>query len=443
MNKRKEWLLVGALILSMIFQPINTTMISVALSPIADSLQVSTLAASWVVTIYLIVNAAAQPFSGKLGDIYGYRKILFIGIVLFLFGSVGGAVSPNLIWLIVFRGFQALGTSMLLPNATAIMRNVVASERLGRTLGLFAMIITLGSAVGPLLGSLLISTWDWHAIFWVNVPFLLIGLVSVFFLPKVEYQGQSSLDISGSLYLASGLTFIVLMTNGFSMIWNVVFFIGVVLSALLFIRREKTTKHPLIDFSLFKQRTFAIANISGLLIGLIMYSIMLATPMALENTGSSIGQVGTIMVAFSLSMGVFSAIGGRLADWLGKKTTVLLSFAFCVLAMVGYLGMMVIDASWYQVVVLAVAGFGVGIGMPAIQVSALQAVRPEMSGIATGVFSTFRYIGQIAASTLIGFWAASPSMFIIVLVVSAIGLAVSMGIPRKNSLTASNESVSG
>lgn len=261
MSKHKEWLMVDALILSMIFQPINSTMISVALTPIADSLHVGTLAVSWVVTIYLIVNAASQPVSGKLGDLYGYRKIFSIGIILFLIGSIGGALSPNLTGLIVFRGFQALGTSMLLPNATALMRNIVAPERLARTLGLFAMIVTLGTAVGPLLGSFLISFWDWHAIFWVNVPFLLIGLASVFFLPKVENESRSSLDLSGSLYLASSLTLLVLAANGFSIIWTIVFLLGVVLFALLFIRREKTTRHPLVPFSLFQNRTFSISNI--------------------------------------------------------------------------------------------------------------------------------------------------------------------------------------
>lgn len=442
MSKHKEWLMVGALILSMIFQPINSTMISVALTPIADSLDVGTLAVSWVVTIYLIVNAASQPVSGKLGDMYGYRKIFSIGIILFLIGSVGGALSPNLTGLIVFRGFQALGTSMLLPNATALMRNIVAPERLARTLGLFAMMVTLGSAVGPLLGSFLISIWDWHAIFWVNVPFLLIGLVSIFFLPKVEHAGRSSLDLSGSLYLASGLTFLVLATNGFSLIWTIVFLFGVVLFALLFIRREKTARHPLIPFSLFQNRTFSISNILVIGVGFIMYSMMLSTPMILEKTGNAIAQVGTIMLAFSLSMSVFSAVGGRLTEWIGQKNAVLLSFAFSSLAMVGYLGMTAIDASWYQIIVLIFAGIGVGIGMPAIQTSALQSIRADMAGIVTGVFSTSRYIGQVAASTLIGFLAASPVMFVIVLVISFIGLIISMGIPKENGSMTANENVS-
>lgn len=438
MSKRKEYLLIIALISSIIFQPINTTMISVALSPIAESLQVSTLSVSWVVTIYLIVNAAAQPFSGKLGDIYGYRKIIFLGIILFLIGSVGGALSPNLISLIVFRGIQAFGTSMLLPNATAIMRNIVSSERLGRTLGIFGMTATLGSAIGPLLGSFLIGYWDWHAIFWVNVPFLLIGLIGVLFLPEVEHKMKSSIDMLGSVYLASALTFIVLMTNGLSMQWNIVFLIGAILSAVLFIYREKNIQYPLVDFSLFKNKTFSISNFAGLLIGFIMYSILLITPMALEKWGSSIAQVGKIMVTFSLAFALFSAVGGRLVDWLGRKTTIFLSFVFCSIAMIGYLGMMTIHASWYQILVLLIAGFGVGIGMPAIQVAALQTVQHDLAGIATGIFSTFRYIGQIMATTLIGILAVSPSTFVIVLVVSVIGIIASLGIQKENRPTVSN-----
>ncbi|MGO1989792.1 MFS transporter [Mammaliicoccus vitulinus] len=438
MSKRKEYLLIIALISSIIFQPINTTMISVALSPIAESLQVSTLSVSWVVTIYLIVNAAAQPFSGKLGDIYGYRKIIFLGIILFLIGSVGGALSPNLISLIVFRGIQAFGTSMLLPNATAIMRNIVASERLGRTLGIFGMTATLGSAIGPLLGSFLIGYWDWHAIFWVNVPFLLIGLIGVLFLPEVEHKMKSSIDMLGSVYLASALTFIVLMTNGLSMQWNIVFLIAAILSAVLFIYREKNIQYPLVDFSLFKNKTFSISNFAGLLIGFIMYSILLITPMALEKWGNSIAQVGKIMVTFSLAFALFSAVGGRLVDWLGRKTTIFLSFVFCSIAMIGYLGMMTIHASWYQILVLLIAGFGVGIGMPAIQVAALQTVQHDLAGIATGIFSTFRYIGQIMATTLIGILAVSPSTFVIVLVVSVIGIIASLGIQKENRPTVSN-----
>lgn len=443
MSRRKETLLVIALILGMIFQPINSTMITIALSPMADAFHTTMLSVSWVVTIYLIVNAAAQPIAGKMGDIYGYRKIILLGICLFLIGSVGCALSVDLLWLVVSRGVQALGASMLLPNAIAIMRHIIAPERLGRTLGLFTMVISLGTAAGPLLGSFLINLWDWHAIFWVNVPFLLVGLVSVFFLPDIENQGKSSLDILGSGFLAGGLALIVLMTNGYGIIWNIVLFVGLAVFALLFIRRERSTAEPLVDFKLFKNWTFSIANISALLAGLIMYSMMLATPLILEDAGLSIQHIGSMMVTFSLSFSVFSWLGGRLADWIGKKRTIMFSFIVCAIAMAGYLGMFVIHARWYQLVVLVVAGLGIGIGMTAMQLATLQAVKKEMSGIANGIFSTFRYIGEIAASTMVGLLTASPRLFVIVLVVSLGGIVISTGIDRVNGSDQLKNQVSG
>lgn len=418
-------------------------MITIALSPMADAFHTNMLAVSWVVTIYLIVNAAAQPIAGKMGDIYGYRKIILLGICLFLVGSIGCALSGDLIWLVIARGVQALGASMLLPNAIAIMRHIIAPERLGRTLGLFTMVISLGTAVGPLLGSFLINFWDWHAIFWVNVPFLLIGLVSVFFLPHIENQGKSSLDMIGSGYLAGGLALLVLMTNGYGITWNIILCIGVTVFALLFTLRERSTAEPLVDFKLFKNWTFSIANISALIAGLIMYSMMLATPLILEDTGVSLQHIGTMMVTFSLSFSVFSWLGGRLADWIGRKLTMMLSFIICAFAMAGYLGMFVITAPWYQIIVLLVAGLGIGIGMTAMQLATLQAVSKEMSGIANGIFSTFRYIGEIAASTMVGLLTASPTLFIIVLVVSLGGLVISSGVDKVSRSDQLNNQVSG
>ncbi|MEH7330952.1 MFS transporter, partial [Priestia megaterium] len=262
MGKHKELILIISLLIGTFLVPINSTMIAVALSTISAHFNEPLASISWVVTIYLIVMAVTQPIAGKLGDLYGNRNIYLWGVVFFLIASLGCIFSTNLISLITFRSLQAVGGALLTPNTIAIIRYVVPKERLPKVLGIFGMGMGLGAAIGPLLGSVLLENFNLEAIFWVNVPFLFLALISgIVMIPKFNVKKQTStLDIQGSIYLAISISLLILLTHGMEFTKALIMGIIFILSTILFIKRENTAENPIIDFSLFKHSTFTSAN---------------------------------------------------------------------------------------------------------------------------------------------------------------------------------------
>jgi EmrB/QacA subfamily drug resistance transporter len=422
--------------------PVNSTMIAVGLPTIADSLGVALPQVSWVITIYLIVMATLQPIAGKMGDLYGKRTMFLLGMLLFLIASALCMLSPNLFWLILFRAIQAIGGSMAFPNASALIREVVPKEKLGSTFGTFGLLMGLGAAIGPLLGSILISLWGWTSIFWINIPFALYSLLSAYAcLPRSRRKIEASLDLLGSLYLAIGFTVLILSIThpGFFSFWTAAV---VVLTAFLFVRQEKQFREPLIPFALFRNPMFTSANVSILLSNAIMYSTILVMPVFLQKDyGFSLQTVGILLFLFSLAMSGSAWFGGTLIERLGKKRLVLLSFLISGLAVVGYLGIYWYPSAPYIAVVLLVGGIGGGVGTPSMQSASLESVSREMSGVTSGIYSTFRYVGGISASVLVSLLTDHHWLFYCLLVMALVGFPFSGGFSEPRSSRAKAEQV--
>jgi EmrB/QacA subfamily drug resistance transporter len=384
--------------------------------------------ASWVITIYLIVMAAVQPIAGKMGDIYGKRTMFLFGMLLFLIAAAACMLTSNLIGLILFRALQAIGGAIAAPNASALIRDVVPKEKLAQTFGMFGLLMGLGAAIGPLIGSVLIGSLGWTSIFWINIPFALFSLIAAFmFLPSASKIAGSSLDILGSVYLTIGLTVLTLSVThpDYFSIWTMAVLAA---AALLFIRQELRCREPLIQFTLFKIPMFTGANLSILLSNAIMYSTILVMPVMLQKTYHySVQSVGILLFVFSLAMSACSWFGGSLTEKLGKKKLVGLSFLISGAAVLGYVGIYQYPTFGYIAVVLLIGGIGAGIGTPSMQAASMQAVSKEMSGVASGIFSTFRYMGGMAASMMVSLMLDYHWLFYCLIVMAVIGLPLSRG----------------
>lgn len=415
-------------------------MIAVGLPTISEALAVPLSQASWVITIYLIVMAAVQPIAGKLGDLYGKRTMFLLGMGLFLAAAAACIFSFHLLWLIVFRAIQAVGGAIAAPNASALIREVVPKEQLGKAFGTFGLLMGLGAAIGPLAGSLLIGLWGWTSIFWVNLPFALFSLAAAFaYLPKsAPVRSGQSLDIPGSAYLAIGLTLLTLIVTHpqWFNIWTAAL---LVVTVMLFIRRELRCTEPLIRFALFKSPMFASANVSILLSNAMMYSTILVMPVLLQQQFHySVQAAGMMLFLFSLAMSVFSWFGGSWSERLGQRRLVRISFIVQGAALLGCLGIYGYPSIPFIAAVLLVGGVGAGIGTPSMQSASLQSVSRDMSGVASGIFSTFRYIGGMAASVMVSLMADYHSLFYCLLALAVIGVPLSQGFREARKVSAQN-----
>ncbi|MBE2976985.1 MFS transporter [Priestia megaterium] len=431
MGKHKELILIISLLIGTFLVPINSTMIAVALSTISAHFNEPLANISWVVTIYLIVMAVTQPIAGKLGDLYGNRNIYLWGVVFFLIASLGCIFSTNLISLIIFRSLQAVGGALLTPNTIAIIRYVVPKERLPKILGVFGMGMGLGAAIGPLLGSVLLENFNLEAIFWVNVPFLFLALISgIVMIPKFNVKKQAiTLDIQGSIYLAISISLLILLTHGMEFTKALIMGIIFILSTILFIKRENTAENPIIDFSLFKNSTFTSANLSIMLSNFVMYVILLIMPLLMKSQFHlSTAQTGLVLSVFSISMSLSGWIGGLLNNKVSSKKVIGFSFAMIIVSNILFLSLENVGSILFLIVALIIGGFSTGIGLTSMQVASLDSVSKEQSGTASGIYSTFRYFGSIISSTLIALVTSYNYIFIILGVSGIVGILVAKNI---------------
>ncbi|WP_261381737.1 MFS transporter [Paenibacillus cremeus] len=437
MGKADHRLVLLSILTGTFLVPVNSTMIAVGLPTIADSLGVPLAQASWVITIYLIIMAAVQPIAGKMGDLYGKKTMFLIGMLMFLAAATACMMSFNLLLLICFRALQAIGGAIAAPNASALIRDIVPRERLGRTFGTFGLMMGLGAAIGPLVGSLLIGLWGWTSIFWINIPFALFSLLMAYiYLPSTGPKSGAPLDILGSFYLALGFTLLTLSITHpqFLNVWTAVI---LALTVVLFIRQERRSREPLIQFTLFRIQSFTSANFSIMLSNAIMYSTILVMPVLLQKEFHySVQNIGVLLFIFSLAMSACSWFGGSLTERIGKKRLVLLSFFVSGAALLGYLGIYVYPSFPYIAAVLLIGGIGGGIGTPSMQAASLQAVPKDMSGVASGIFSTFRYLGGMAASVMVSLMLDYHLLFYCLLALAVIGFPLSRGLMDSRGISA-------
>ncbi|HIN22854.1 MAG TPA: MFS transporter [Dehalococcoidia bacterium] len=249
--------------LGVFLAPLNSTMIAVALPDIMLDFDVSISSAGWLITAYLIAMASLQPLAGKLGDSFGHRTMVLSGLTVFGVVSIGTALAPTLPVLLVFRVLQAVSAALIVPNGSALLREILPTHRRGTGFGLLGAGVAVAAAMGPPLGGVLVEVAGWRAIFYVNmlfvVPAVLIGLKS---LPRLKTAaGKRKFDIYGAmvmpvLLIASAWILVSFSKGGNA--WLVGFGVPLVVAgAFLFGRYERRHPDPIFQFDFFRNRSFA------------------------------------------------------------------------------------------------------------------------------------------------------------------------------------------
>jgi len=399
-----ERVAVIAVALTTMLAPLNSTMIAVALPHVMTEFSADVTGVGWLVTSYLIVMAALQPVAGKLGDRLGRRPLILGGVAWFGLVSLGAATASGLSALLFFRVQQAIAGAVAFPNGAALLREVVPAERRAGRFGLVGAAVALAAAAGPPLGGVLVEIAGWRAIFYVNLPLILPALaLSWWGIPGRPRRGASHpFDLIGAVLLPVGLIGITgLLTHGPKSDPSLALGLGlaVVVVAATLLRRELSHPDPVLQPRLFGSRGFAAANVAIALSNLAMYSTLLAIPLLLlRRTGWTSAEAGSVLAVMSLGMVVFSPVGGRLADLLGRRGPTVAGLSLLVLGLVPL-------AFWGDEVTtrvllagLGLIGVGIGLSSAGLQAAALEAVGQQDAGIASGVFSTSRYLGGLVGS---------------------------------------------
>ena len=397
-----------ALVLGATLTPLNSTMIAVALPAMGESFGASSSdLTTWLVSSYLLVNIILQSPAGKLGDMVGRRRVFMLGLSLFAIGAMIATLAPLLPVVAASRVLMAAGGALLIPNAMALLRNVIPEHKRARAFGYFGAILGASAAVGPMIGGVLTEFFGWQAIFLVNLPLLLLSWVLVKSDTSYVRPPQSSktalpgFDFIGMGLLAFSLGILVTGLKS-DQYWPLIAILLGGLGLLAFTRWEKFTLNPLIDMQLFRRRPFVIGGAIYGLQNLSMYALLFQLPFLLQEWYLlDAGKIGQILLMMMIFMVFLSPVGGRMGEHFGARITILSGLCASVTGLI----MLLITAGSTELlwmpISLALVGAGIGVVTGPAQAAALSAVRPEQSGVAAGILSTMRYLGGIAGITII------------------------------------------
>ncbi len=419
MNARSRWLLISVG-LGILLNPLNSSMISVAIARLQNVFQLDFTDVSWIIFSFYIASAVAQPVMGKASDLFGRRKIFLTGLVVAFVASLLAPLSPNFGWLIVFRIVQSIGTSMMVAVGMAIVR-IHITEKQATALSVMSIFLSGAAAIGPFIGGVLIHWWDWHAIFFVNIPFVVASFLLAWrTIPKDEpptsvAQDMSFrkwfdlIDASGILLFTVGLVALLVgllsaKSSGHVSLSNVIVgLIGLVLLGA-FVRHELKATSPFIPLRTFaKYPAMTWVNVEFMLVNVLFYSLFFGLPSYLQMVRHvSEFHTGILMLSLGLCSLVVSPIAGRWIDKSGPRPALLVS---AILMTFGSVWIVTLNQTSPVIsVCLALAAFGIsnGLNNVGMQAALFKSSPKEIIGVASGLFNTSRYLGTILSSLLIG-----------------------------------------
>ena len=363
---------------------LDTTIVNVALHEIGVDLGAGE-GIAWVVTAYLLAVAAAQPLTGWLADRFGRKRVFLLSLAAFTAASAACALAPTLGVLVFFRVLQGFGGGALLPVGMAIVLGLYPRERHGRTLAIWGMGAMVAPAIGPTLGGWLATDFSWHWLFLVNVP---VGIVAVIgglkLLPDVGHRSRRPFDVGGLVLGSGGLTLAVLgLSEGNAWGWGspatLLSVFGGLLCVAAFVAHELRTDHPMLEVSLFRQRTFALAMAIMFLAIVAQYGRLVFIPLELESLrGSTPLVVGLLFFPAAAVSAVAIFVGGRLTDRIGPRTPIIIGCATMLASCTGF-ALLTVDTPLAVVgVVMALQGAGFGMASSPALVAGLSDLPPAL-----------------------------------------------------------------
>jgi EmrB/QacA subfamily drug resistance transporter len=412
LEPRARFEILGAILLALLLGALDQTIVGVALPHIVADLHGTDLY-TWTVTIYLLTSTISVPFWGKLSDLYGRKRMLVIGIGIFLTGSALCGLSQEMWQLILFRGLQGVGAGSLFPISLAVVGDLFSPAERGKYQGLFAAVFGLAALIGPALGGFLTDTISWHAIFYVNIP---VGLLSLFVIgrvmPPLQPHGRThSLDIRGAaVFTAAVAPLLVGLTNAAGGDWLAPEVAGLIVLGLalfvVFLFIEARAKEPIIPLHLFRGRTYSGSIAATFFASFGFFAAIVFLPLYFQVVlGDSATASGYLM--FPLLIGVMAgSIGsGQIISRTGKyKMLVLVSLVLMGLGSLLFTNLQAdtpyaVMAAW-----MFVLGLGIGPSLAAFTIIVQNAVDMSELGVATSSLTFFRQIGGSVGLAVAGSW---------------------------------------
>jgi EmrB/QacA subfamily drug resistance transporter len=400
-DENRKWWTLGAMCFALFMIMLDNTVVNVALPSIQQDLGASISGLEWTINGYTLSFAVLLATGGRLGDIFGRRRMFLVGVVIFALSSATAGFAPNETALVLSRVVQGVGAALMMPGTLSIITDAFPAHERGKAMGTWAGVSALALAVGPVLGGFLTEHVSWRAIFYINIP-VAIGAVAATLFAVRESRDTSvgrDVDYAGVAVLTVGLTALVLaLVEGNAWGWGsteivaLLALAAVALPAFVFV--ENRVKAPMVQFDLLSDRNFLAAVCVALIITFAMMGVFFFLALYMQDIlGYSPLEAGIRFLPSTLMIVGVAPVAGRLSDRFGPRWLIAGGLVLVAGSLFTF-SRIAVDSGYLDLLPgFMLLGIGVAMTMSPMTSAAMNAVPVQKAGIASGVLSMFRMVG--------------------------------------------------
>lgn len=432
----------AALLVAVLAFSLLQTMVVPALPDLQREFETTPTVISWVLSSFLLTSSVGTVIVGRLGDMFGKKRMLLASLALLALGTLLAAISTTVGMLIGARAVQGIGAATF-PLAFGIVRDTFPRERVPVAIGAISAMFGIGFGVGLVLPGPIVDALGWEWIFWVSLAVIVVALLAVSLLvAESTVRSPGRIDWSGAVLLATALV-VLLLAISESRVWDgwmvAVLAVGAVLALASFAALERRTRSPLVNIGLLRTRAVATANVSALIIGFGMYGAFTLVPQLVQTpastgygVGATVTESGLYLLPMAITMLFAGPFAGRIGARGGFKATLALA---CGIGAIGFAFFAVGGATaWTIATGAGVLGIGIGFAFSSMANLVVASVDPGQTGEATGVNTIVRTLGGsigaqvasalVAANLIGGTSIPAERGYMIAFVVSAVAMVV-------------------
>jgi EmrB/QacA subfamily drug resistance transporter len=404
----RHWLGIVLIALGVSAAPLDTS-VNVVFPSITEAFGRDVDSAQWIVISYVLTYSCLLLGFGRLADLIGHRRVFIFGIAWSTLALVGCSLASDFHWFLLARFAQGVGTAMLFSTGAALMTLSAPPQARTRVLVAYAFVLSASSAIGPLAGGLLVDTFGWQSVFWFRIPALMLSLVGMFWLADTGSPSQTeaqSFDWPGALALASGVLLAVLALNRLAdqqtAYWSsILLVVAAVVALAYFVCHSLKVDAPILELRLFRQRTFAAANLTNVLVNSASFIVLLLGPFYLARvTNGDAAEIGPLLATYGICAALAAGVARALLERLGPVGLSELGLGF---AAVGLYWISIWPETRDTTVIvgaLAVHGFGYGLFQVAAVDVVMGTVPRSQQGIGGSLNTLTRTFGVVSGASL-------------------------------------------
>ena len=409
-DENSRWWTLGAMCFALFMVMLDNTVVNVSLPSIQRDLHASLSALEWTVNAYTLTFAVLMVTGGRLGDIFGRRRMFLFGVVVFGISSAAIGFAADDTMLVAFRAVQGIGAAFMMPATLSIITQAFPPHQRGMAIGTWAGVSAMALAIGPVLGGFLTEQVSWRAIFFINPPIAAVTIAVTLFAARETRDETVSrkIDFGGIAAITVGLTTLVLaLVEGNRWQWSsarVVSLFAISAAALVaFIVVERRVRAPMVDFTFFRSRSFLGASLVGFIVSFAMLAQFFFLALYMQNIlHYSPLQAGLRFLPSTLVIIVMGPIAGRLTDRIGPRP--LMSAGMLVVAAALFIQSRLTVHTGYGLLLpgFVLMGVGMGLVMSPMSTAAMNSVDRTKAGVASGVLSMSRMVGGTFGVSIMG-----------------------------------------